>query len=70
MPGEGVEDRTVGEVAVAMRALLAAIDEGRMSCSRGYRSRLQGAVVALEARAGNARKVSGRVRGGGRRSRG
>jgi hypothetical protein len=60
MPGEGADDRPAGEVAVAMRALLATIDEGQMSCSRGYRSRLQGAVVALETQTGNTRNVTER----------
>jgi hypothetical protein len=47
-----VDDRTVGEVAEGVRALLAAIDAGDMTCSPGYRSRLQGAVVALETLSG------------------
>jgi hypothetical protein len=51
MSGEGgsVDDRTVAEVAVSMRALLAAIDAGELSCSTAQRHRLQGAVVTLEA---------------------
>jgi hypothetical protein len=31
-----------------LRQLLAAIDAGELSCSTGYRTRLNGAVVALE----------------------
>jgi hypothetical protein len=51
MPGEGgsVDDRTVTEVAVSMRRLVAAIEAGELSCSVGYLARLRGAVVALEA---------------------
>jgi len=51
MRGEGgtVDDKPIPEVIEGLRAMLAAIDEGRMSCSAGYRNRLQGAVVALEA---------------------
>lgn len=54
MSGEGgsVDDRTVAEVAVSMRRLLAAIDAGELVCSAAYRNRLQGAVVALDALAG------------------
>lgn len=54
MRGEGgsVNDRTIGEVAYGVRALLAAIDVGDMTCSPGYRNRLQGAVVALETLSG------------------
>jgi hypothetical protein len=32
----------------SLRAVLAAIDAGELSCSAAYRNRLQGAVVALE----------------------
>jgi hypothetical protein len=32
----------------SLRAALAAIDAGKLSCSAAYRNRLQGAVVALE----------------------
>lgn len=46
--GRSVDDRTVAEVAVSMRRLLAAVDAGELSYSPGYRNRLQGAVVALE----------------------
>lgn len=54
MRGEGgsVDDRTVAEVAVSMRSLLAAIERGELSCSAAQRHRLQGAVVTLEALAG------------------
>lgn len=50
MKGDGswVEDRTATEVAVSMRALLAATNAGEMSCSAAYRNRLQGAVMAIE----------------------
>lgn len=33
----------------SLRAVLAAIDAGELSCSTAYRNRVQGAVVALEA---------------------
>jgi hypothetical protein len=51
--GEGgsVHDNAAPAVAASMRRLLAAIDAGEMSCSKGYRTQLQGAVVALEAMA-------------------
>ncbi|HEY3689676.1 MAG TPA: hypothetical protein VGL46_05160 [Pseudonocardiaceae bacterium] len=51
MSGEGgsVDDRTVAEVAVGMRTLLAAIGEGRLECPPARRYRLEGAAVALEA---------------------
>lgn len=57
MSGEGgsVGDKTVAEVAVSMRRLLAAIEAGELSCSAAYRNRLQGAVVTLEALAGSGR---------------
>ncbi|HZA17949.1 MAG TPA: hypothetical protein VE645_13875 [Pseudonocardiaceae bacterium] len=52
--GEGgsVHGKAAPEVAASMRRLLAAIDAGELSCSKGYRRQLQGAVVALEAMAG------------------
>lgn len=51
MAGEGgcVDDRTVGEVAVSLRSLLAAITSGQLSCPPASRHRLEGMVVALEA---------------------
>jgi hypothetical protein len=62
--GEGgsVHDKTAPAVAASMRRLLAAIDAGEMSCSKGYRRHLQGAVVALEAmaRGGQADAVGSR----------
>lgn len=50
MSGEGgsVDDRTVAEVAVSMRRLLAAVEVGEIVCSAAQRHRLQGAVVTLE----------------------
>ncbi len=49
--GEGgsVRDKAAPEVAASMRRLLAAIDAGQMSCSKGYRTQLHGAIVVLEA---------------------
>ena len=47
--GGTVDDKTIPETLAGLRALLRAINEGRMSCSPGYRNRLEGAVVALEA---------------------
>jgi hypothetical protein len=70
MPGADAEDRPAHEVAAAMRALLTAIDEGQMSCSRGYRSRLQRAVTALETQTANTRNVAERPPTGGRCPRG
>jgi hypothetical protein len=70
MPGEDADDRPADEVAAAMRALLTAIDEGLMSCSQGYRSRLQGAVMALETQTGNTRNVAERPQTGARWSHG
>jgi hypothetical protein len=62
--GEGgsVHDKVVPEVAASMRRLLAAIDAGEMSCSKGYRRQLQSVVVALEAmaRCGQADAVASR----------
>lgn len=51
MAGEGgsVDDRTVAEVAVLMRRLLAAINAGELTCAPASRHRLAGAVVTLEA---------------------
>lgn len=56
MPGSGASDRSaavtredLGAAACALRSVLAAIDAGQLSCSAGYRSRLAGAVVAVEA---------------------
>jgi hypothetical protein len=49
--GGSVHDKAAPGVAESMRRLLAAIDAGEMSCSKGYRKQLQGAVVALEAMA-------------------
>lgn len=46
--GGSVDDRTVAEVAVSMRALLVAIGDGRLTCPPSSRHRLEGAVVALE----------------------
>jgi hypothetical protein len=70
MPGEDADDRPADGVAAAMRALLTAIDEGQMSCSRGYRSRLQGAVIALETTTANTRNVAEGPQTGARRSHG
>ena len=70
MPGEDADDRPANEVAAAMRALLTAIDEGQMSCWRGYRSRLQGAVMALETQTANTRNVAERPQTGAKRSHG
>jgi hypothetical protein len=39
----------LGAVAEQVRAVLAGVDAGELSCSRAYRNRLQGAAVALEA---------------------
>jgi hypothetical protein len=49
--GEGgsVDDKTVAEVAVSMRCLLAAINAGQLTCPPASRHRLEGAVVTLEA---------------------
>jgi len=47
--GGNVDDRTVAEAADGVRRILVAIDAGELACSAGYRNRLQGAVVALEA---------------------
>lgn len=47
--GGSVDDRTVAEVAVSMRRLLAAITAGELTCPPASRHRLEGAVVALEA---------------------
>ncbi|MCA1707633.1 MAG: hypothetical protein LC808_31930 [Actinobacteria bacterium] len=62
--GEGgrMRDKAAPEVAASMRGLLAAIDAGQMSCSKGYRRQLQAAVVALEAmaRCGQADAVGSR----------
>lgn len=54
MSGEGgtVDDRTVAEAAEGVRALLAAVEAGELTCSAAYRNRLQGAVVALESLSG------------------
>ncbi|MBV8995004.1 MAG: hypothetical protein JO287_15195 [Pseudonocardiales bacterium] len=46
--GGTVDDKTIPEILTGLRALLRAIDDGRMSCSAAYRNRLQGAVLALE----------------------
>jgi len=48
--GGTVNDKTIPEILMGLRALLQAIDDGRMSCSAAYRNRLRGAVLALEAR--------------------
>ena len=60
--GGSVHDKAAPEVAASMRRLLAAIDAGEMSCSKGYRRQLLGAVVALEAmaRCGQADAVGSR----------
>ena len=49
--GEGgsVDDKTVAEVAVSMRRLLAAIEAGELACPPVCRHRLEVAVVTLEA---------------------
>lgn len=47
--GESVDDKTVAEVAVSMRRLLAAINGGELTCPPASRHRLEGAVVALDA---------------------
>jgi len=47
--GGTVDDKTIPEILAGLRALLRAINEGQMSCSPGYRNRLEGAVIALEA---------------------
>jgi hypothetical protein len=39
----------LASVVDSLRAVLAAIDAGELSCSPAYRNRLQGAVVALDA---------------------
>jgi len=55
--GGSVNDKPIGEVVAGLRALLKAIDEGRMTCSPAYRNRLQGAVVVLEVLDGNAARA-------------
>ena len=49
--GGSRHDKAASEVAASMRRLLAAIDAGQMSCSKGYRRQLHDAIVALEAMA-------------------
>ncbi len=51
MAGEGgtIHDRTLTEVAMAMRSLLTAINTGRLTCLPAARYRLEGMVTALEA---------------------
>lgn len=51
MSGEGgsVDDKTVTEVTVSMRRLLAAINAGELTCPPASRHRLEGAAVTLEA---------------------
>jgi len=51
--GGTVDDKPLPEVIEGLRALLNAIDTGKMSGSAAYRNRLQGAVVALEALVGS-----------------
>lgn len=46
--GEPVTGEDLAAAAVVLRRVLAAVDEGELSCSAAYRNRLQGAVVALE----------------------
>ncbi len=46
--GAGTERADPAEVAEQLRAVLAAVDDGELSCSAGFRNRLQGAVLALE----------------------
>jgi hypothetical protein len=48
MGGGTVDDRTAAEAAAGMRSVLAAIDEGQLSCSTAYRNRLQSAAAVLE----------------------
>lgn len=49
MSGEGgsADDRTVAEVAEGLRALLEAIDAGRIEATDAQRAYLQGAVDSL-----------------------
>lgn len=46
--GEQIDRAELATTAEQLRAVLAAIAAGELSCSPGYRSRLQGAVTALE----------------------
>jgi hypothetical protein len=46
--GEQISHRDVMTATGSLRAVLAAIDAGELSCSAAYRNRLQGAVAALE----------------------
>ena len=46
--GEQISHIDMVTVIGSLRAVLAAIDLGELSCSAAYRNRLQGAVVALE----------------------
>jgi hypothetical protein len=48
--GGSVDDRSPPEVISGLQALLQAIDGGELSYSKGSRTRLQGAVAALERR--------------------
>ncbi len=50
--GGSVDDRTVAEVAVSMRALLAALDEGRIEATRTQRAYLAGVADMLDQLAG------------------
>lgn len=45
--GEQVSGEDLAATAGMLRRTLDAIDAGELTCSRGYRARLQGAVVAL-----------------------
>ena len=55
MSGEGgsVDDKTVAEVIEGLRALLAAIDAGKVAASEAQRAYLAGAADALDAIAGD-----------------
>jgi hypothetical protein len=46
--GEQISQSDLVTASGSLRAALAAIDAGELSCSAAYRNRLQGAVVALE----------------------
>jgi hypothetical protein len=56
--GEQISQFDVVTAIGSLRAVLAAIDAGELSCSAAYRNRLQGAVVALEALQGGTMALS------------
>lgn len=58
--GGSVHDKAAPEVAASMRRLLAVIDAGQMSCSKGYRRQLHGAIVVLEGMARCRKSAHGR----------